>query len=602
MMKVCIGIDIMEGLVLECNKSKNEQPLGIFPLNAVISCTKNVSCSRQIATHVPSLPLSIPSSSFSDKVHNFLVRWPADYDPRGDALSTFQLSRLMKRDAFYSDGTGLSSGFQPEEIELTVGIMRGSEMLTLGKATLVITGEENEELVIDLPINTEKDIVKNKKKEPPPLKRTNSKIFGKVTKPNAKILKPLSFPSDKRRKFHLTENAMIRLHVSVTPDTENNRSGDDSGASSGVSSSVFSSNDTETSSVSYSNYSTEYSSVTGSTSFNTNSGSRDDSKFHPSPSISQPNNHSRHVGNNTIRSRKYHPHVPMDELRNVEDNFERVHLKPQMSRHSPSQSRAHSQQRSRSRSRSRHQSHHHPSPRPDRSGSPGNSDAYNDKPSSSRRGRSSSNRRAVGGPNPSTRHSSRSRQPAYPGNSRSFGHETSGSTNHLSGTPRAPFPQKNARELEYDTGPTTPRNGSRNRAPDRYEVKPGHQNSGEKYRSSRELTPRRSQSFNVEDLENENRNDNHQMQKKRERRKSSKPPMGSSHYHENGARTSEQVKESPMTWLYDKMVGKGNSTEETVKMKNNEAKKVTRKGSRFSGPSIDSPHYRRPSPKRTMRV
>ncbi len=585
----------MEGLVMEVSKGKNENPLGIIPLNAVVSCTKNVSCSRQIATHVPSLPLSTPSSSFSDKVHNFLVRWPTDFDPSGDALSTFRLSRLMKRDSFYSDGNGLSSGFQPEDIELTIGLMRGSEMVTLGKAILIITGEENEELIIDLPVSTEKDVVKNKKKDPPALKRTNSKIFSKGSKNTVKVLKPLSFPSDKRRKFHLTENAMIRLNVSVSPDDDLGRtnSSEESGlVTNGVSSSVYSTNDTDTSSLSYSTKdfpSTEYSSREGSSSFTTATGSKDDSE-HQSHGISRSRSSTKRYGSNSRRPQtKYHPHIPMDELQNVDDNFDRVHISPQMSRTS-------SNVRTRSLPRSRPQATH---------GTQAMSDVYNNvPPTRSRRSRSTSNGRAmppppppVGAPN--TRSSSRSRPSGRSGPSRSFGGELPSLTQHSSRTPRVPTSQKtrNSHEVEYDSGPSTPRSGSRSRArPDRYQVAEAYQQS-DGYRQQRENVPRRSNSYYEEDTENENAG------RRREKTRSSKPPMGNSHHHENKASENQpKPTESPMTWLYDKMVGKGTSAEETVKRKNNEGKKKVKKSGQFEGPSNSDSRYRRPSPRRTMRV
>ena len=81
------------------SNSKSNQIIGALPVTTFVSCKKNVSNTRTIATHVPSLPLSKPSSSQGGKHHHFLVRWPADFDPHGDALSTFKLSRLMKKES-----------------------------------------------------------------------------------------------------------------------------------------------------------------------------------------------------------------------------------------------------------------------------------------------------------------------------------------------------------------------------------------------------------------------------------------------------------------------------------------------------------------------
>ncbi len=227
MMNLSISVDIMEGLTMECNKIKGEGPLGSMPVNAFISCMKNVSKSRQIATHVPSLPLSIPAANFGDKLHNFLVRWPADFDPEGDALSTFKLSRLMKKDAYYSDydiSASASSGYVPEEIELFIGLMRGSEMIKLGKANLVISGNESSEMLIDLPVIPDMDTGTNKTRDasPVPLKRSSSKLFGRKkdgTSSKKSAPKPRSFPSDSRRKYHFSEHSMIRLQVQLVPES-----------------------------------------------------------------------------------------------------------------------------------------------------------------------------------------------------------------------------------------------------------------------------------------------------------------------------------------------------------------------------------------------
>lgn len=226
MMNVSISVDIMEGLSMECGKSsKGQGPLGSMPVNAYISCMKNVSKSRQIATHVPSLPLTVSAANFGDKLHNFLVRWPADFDPHGDALSTFKLSRLMKKDSYCdydSYGSGIQSGFVPQEIELSIGIMRSSEMMKLGKANLIITGNETEELYIDIPIVAEKESAGKSKVDgtsPSPLKRSSSKLFGKSRKEKGPM-KPQSFAADSRRKYFFNEHSMIRLQVQISPDTD----------------------------------------------------------------------------------------------------------------------------------------------------------------------------------------------------------------------------------------------------------------------------------------------------------------------------------------------------------------------------------------------
>jgi len=216
MMDITITVDVMDGLVMEVKKMSGEPSLGTTPINAVISAMKNVSSSRQIATHVPSLPLSLPSNNFSGKVHNLFVRWPADFDPHGDALSTFKFSRLMKKSPVLTESCSLSHlSFEPENIELAVGLMRGSEIITLGKANISIHGDEFDEMTVDIPICTAKGVVTSKKiREPSPMRGSAD---GNQSKKATKTLKPLSFSRDTKRKFHLNEHAMVRLHVKAVP-------------------------------------------------------------------------------------------------------------------------------------------------------------------------------------------------------------------------------------------------------------------------------------------------------------------------------------------------------------------------------------------------
>ena len=245
MMDIIVSVDIMEGLVMEFKDkqqqvtydkyrsnvpSSNNQIIGSLPVTTFVSCKKNVSSTRTISTNVPSLPLSKPSSSHGGKHHHFLVRWPADFDPHGDALSTFKLTRLMRKESVGSNHNNAPFGFGylPEEVELTIGLMRGSEMITLGLANLVITGEETEEMIIDLPINITKEAVKdskNKRRSASPLRKLRS-----TSKSSLKVLKPTAFPSDPKRKYRLSEQSMIRLQVKITPKSKSRSSYEDSEA------------------------------------------------------------------------------------------------------------------------------------------------------------------------------------------------------------------------------------------------------------------------------------------------------------------------------------------------------------------------------------
>jgi len=250
MMHISISILVLEGLNMECNTSKDQlkvnlsdardsigppSVIGNVPVTAVISCFKNISGNRAIATHVPSLPLGIPKETLGKKNHQFIVRWPVDYDPCGDALSTFRCNRLMKKEyptqCQHDQFDTFAYGYDAEEIELNICLMRGSEMITLGAANLVVTGEEVKEITVDLPIDVTKGATKRNRKarSPSPLRRTGSKLFGSA-KPSTKVMKSKSFPGDSRRKYKLSEHSMVRIRVKVNPGSRPSSSFDEFGS------------------------------------------------------------------------------------------------------------------------------------------------------------------------------------------------------------------------------------------------------------------------------------------------------------------------------------------------------------------------------------
>jgi len=625
MMDISVGVDIMEGLVMEINKKKGSPPLGNCPVTAVISCKKNVSNSRQISTHVPSLPLSVPSASFSDKVHNFLVRWPADFDPHGDALSTFKMSRLMKKDTTQSEGLRLTSGFVAEEIELSIGLLRGKEMLVVGKTILIITGNETEEMVIDLPISNEKDIVKNNNRDasPSPLKRTNSKLFSKSTKDTVKVLKPLSFPSDKRRKFHLTDNAMVRLHVQICHRADNN-SNDEFGVQRSVSNTASYQDTGVSSSGSYSykrskeTAFTEYSSYSG----ELTSSSKDESLESTDSYTAQ---NQSYANKYPVQPHKYHPHIPMDEL---QEDFGRVRLTNEMKNriktnasygmtppHVPASTmaRSHSTGGASGNETPRYTQQHVQAPqmlarpsnktRSSTGRAPGNEmPRYTQQDiqvsqmipaRSSSKTRSSSTGRAFG--NEMSRYTQQDMQAPQLIPATRSSSKARPSVRHSSGTPRSSTPQRNkASHTKSHDGYYQPTSASRSRDYDHRQPRknyyapqtnsnPPNPPNPNSYGSYGEFVPRGSYDYHMQESENVRP---YHMEG-RQQSTVPKQRQSQSRSGDNGDAT-----ESPMTWLYDKFVGSKASAEETVSTtKKSNAKKAS-----------SSNEYRRPTQKRTMRV
>ena len=185
------------------------------PITAVATFTTKVNSSA-MSTNLPSLPLGTPISFFGN-LNRHVVSWPADFDPTGTELSTFKVTKFMKKELLSvgkipgEDTNSVMSIFVPEKLEIGIGLMRGSEMITIGAATLVVTGEELIDTQVNLPVKTSKDAVKRHRK-------SSSKFFRKS--PSTKTLKALSFPSAPTRKYKLDESATLRLLVKVTPGSE----------------------------------------------------------------------------------------------------------------------------------------------------------------------------------------------------------------------------------------------------------------------------------------------------------------------------------------------------------------------------------------------
>jgi len=199
-----------------------------MPVAALASFYKNVTNSdTSIASHMPSLPLRAPSSDINNEKYQYTATWPTDFDPSGNELSTFKCSRLMRKELLSSnynpreDSVSSVVGFVPEKMQLKIGLRQGSEIITLGSAKILITGEESDDIHVSLPINTtkaeEKEVFGGK------IKKSKSKLFSKSST-KSKKLKPVSFTKGPRRKYILDDNASLNVLIRVVPSHHNPKS------------------------------------------------------------------------------------------------------------------------------------------------------------------------------------------------------------------------------------------------------------------------------------------------------------------------------------------------------------------------------------------
>ena len=174
--------------------------LGNILTTAVVSYRRNTySNQTALETFLPSIPISSPPRYVGMK-HRFQASWPSDQpanDESAIARSSVVVARCMKQEA-YVPGVVMGSNYVHEKIELQVHLSRGTELLKLGTATVVVSGEEEGERLMFIPI------------KPSDSKKTYSKKHMKT-----KSSKYGYFSGDKSRRFYLDDNSTLRIGVRI---------------------------------------------------------------------------------------------------------------------------------------------------------------------------------------------------------------------------------------------------------------------------------------------------------------------------------------------------------------------------------------------------
>ena len=190
------------------------------PTLAVASFGRNVTSSQtSIKTHLPSLPLGIPTSSFG-YVNRYMAQWKEPkplflQEGEVDDQSSFTFLRVMMREPtenkteVYGANT-VASKYVHETLDIEINLSRGKEIIPLGVATLAITGDEEGPHQMNLPARAvvfkgNKTIVGNSVD----VKKSRGLFKKKV--------KRAAFASDPKRKYFLDENATLRVTVNITP-------------------------------------------------------------------------------------------------------------------------------------------------------------------------------------------------------------------------------------------------------------------------------------------------------------------------------------------------------------------------------------------------
>ena len=182
------------------------------PTTAVVSFRKNAFSSQTaMESFLPSTPLQIPSSFNGLKVR-YAASWPADEsslvrDQTSIERSSLKLIRCMQQEPFVPgrSRSGAVTNYVHETIELHLNLNRGKEMIPLGTAALVLSGDEEGEVQMNVPAK--------------PLRLKAKKLAQKrfKSKSKSKTNKHGYFSNDSSRRFFLDENATLRVGVQVIP-------------------------------------------------------------------------------------------------------------------------------------------------------------------------------------------------------------------------------------------------------------------------------------------------------------------------------------------------------------------------------------------------
>ena len=197
-----------------------------IPTTVAASVKRNaISSQTVIETFLPSQPLNIQSSP--GKETNLSASWQSSgYELRGgedrqdenentsDEHISFEVLRMMMKKPFTREKVpgGLVENYIHEHVQIGVNLCRGHELMRLGVATLIITGEEEGQVMMHIPARPcANPGVQERKLKPKSSSRNHKK---KEPKKNKKL--KMHFEND-NCTFRLDENSSLYLGVQVNP-------------------------------------------------------------------------------------------------------------------------------------------------------------------------------------------------------------------------------------------------------------------------------------------------------------------------------------------------------------------------------------------------
>eukprot|EP00977_Amphora_coffeiformis_P024668 scaffold16630_cov177-Amphora_coffeaeformis.AAC.1 len=187
-----------------------EMKTSLAPTTAVVSSTRhNAESDRPMETFMPSLPLHRLSRGDREALR-YSARWSGDapsqsVDTEEESCPSFKILRMMNQQQYNPTSKIREvSTYEHEQIELCVFVGRGKELVPIGVVSFVITGDEETETILNLPV-----------KKPAPGSPAYERHFKRSSR--KKDLKDY-FEDDPNNAFTIGNNATLRLGVRVFPE------------------------------------------------------------------------------------------------------------------------------------------------------------------------------------------------------------------------------------------------------------------------------------------------------------------------------------------------------------------------------------------------
>ena len=182
-------------------RAKSDSPT----MTNIVASFSHDDLSTNTTSCLPSLSLDIPKSSNKNKPINEVIYWPDQDETIDDdviGLSSFQFQRDFVHE-------GQSSRFVPQPCSIQLAISRKGKLHALGSANILVSGEENGEASINIPIANHDGIPKSKVGQPSNSSRRFSIVKNKADVPMAKL-------KGDSIKCGLDGNATLRVLVRVS--------------------------------------------------------------------------------------------------------------------------------------------------------------------------------------------------------------------------------------------------------------------------------------------------------------------------------------------------------------------------------------------------